>query len=60
VTPGTTISLRMEIVDKYRSERVPARGHLDQFLEGVDEAGDVVISWTALVMIERRRGGPEA
>ncbi|MFA9424862.1 MaoC family dehydratase [Natronorubrum sp. A-ect3] len=54
VTPGDTLSVRTEVVDKRVSESDPKRGYVDTRLEGLNQDGDVVISWLAHAMIERR------
>ncbi|MFC6769885.1 MaoC family dehydratase [Natrinema soli] len=59
VRPGDTLSLRTEIVDKRVSESDPERGYVDSLLEGVNQNGDVVISWIGLGMIARRDPGDD-
>ena len=54
VRPGDTLSIRTEVLDKYVSESDPRRGYVDSRLEGLNQDGDVVISWISLGMIERR------
>ncbi|OLZ40779.1 acyl dehydratase [Natrinema saccharevitans] len=54
VKPGDTLSVRTEIVDKRVSESDPTRGYVDSKLEGINQDGDVVISWIGLGMIARR------
>ncbi|SIR81697.1 MaoC family dehydratase [Natronorubrum thiooxidans] len=54
VTPGDTLSVRTEVVDKRVSESDPKRGYVDSRLEGINQDGDVVISWLAHAMIKRR------
>ena len=54
VTPGDTLSVRTEVLDKRVSESDPKRGYVDTRLEGINQDGDVVISWLAHAMIERR------
>jgi acyl dehydratase len=52
VTPGDTLHLRVEVVDKRRSESDPRRGYVDNRMEGVNQDGEVVISWIGLGMVE--------
>lgn len=59
VRPGDTLSIRTEIVDKRVSESAPERGYVDSLLEGVNQDGDVVISWIGLGMIARRNPGED-
>ena len=60
VRPGDTLSIRTEVVDKRVSESDPKRGYVDSRLEGINQDGEVVISWIGLGMIERRNPGEEA
>ncbi|OAQ52599.1 acyl dehydratase [Natrinema mahii] len=60
VKPGDTLSVRTEIVDKRVSESDPTRGYVDSKLEGINQDGDVVISWIGLGMIARRPDDGEA
>lgn len=59
VRPGDTLSIRTEILDKRVSESDPKRGYVDSRLEGINQDGDVVISWIGLGMIARRNPGEE-
>ncbi len=52
VRPGDTLHVRTEVVDKRVSQSDPGRGYVDSRLEGVNQDGDVVISWIGLGMIE--------
>ncbi|MFC5973477.1 MaoC family dehydratase [Halomarina salina] len=54
VTPGDTLHLRVEVVDKRRSESDPSRGYVDNKMEGINQDGEVVISWIGLGMVEVR------
>ena len=54
VTPGDTLHLRVEVVDKRRSESDPRRGYVDNRMEGVNQDGEIVISWVGLGMMEVR------
>ncbi|SER35260.1 MaoC family dehydratase [Natrinema salaciae] len=54
VTPGDTLSLRTEVLDKHRSESDPRRGYVDNAVEVLNQDGDVVLSYTVTGMIERR------
>ncbi|WP_121744388.1 MaoC family dehydratase [Natronorubrum halophilum] len=54
VKPGDTLSIRTEVVNKRVSKSDSRRGYVDSLLEGVNQHGDVVISWIGLGMIERR------
>lgn len=54
VRPGDTLSIRTELLEKRVSESDPRRGYVDSRLEGINQDGDVVISWIAHGMIERR------
>ena len=54
VRPGDTLSVRTEIVDKRISESDPRRGYVDSRVEGYNQDGDIVVSFVALAMIERR------
>lgn len=54
VKPGDTLHLRTEIVDKRVSKSDPRRGYVDSYMEGVNQGGEVVISWTGLGMVEVR------
>ncbi|ELY49359.1 MaoC family dehydratase [Natronolimnohabitans innermongolicus] len=54
VKPGDTLSVRTEVLDKRVSESDPRRGYVETRIEGVNQDGDVVISWIAHGMIERR------
>lgn len=58
VKPGDTLSIRTEVVDKRVSESDPHRGYVDSRLEGINQHGEIVISWIGLGMVERRN--PEA
>lgn len=58
VTPGDTLHVRTEVLDKRVSESDPRRGYVDSGLEGITQDGDVVVSWISLSMIER--ADPEA
>jgi acyl dehydratase len=55
--PGDTLSLRTEIVDKRLSERHDDRGYVTRRVEGVNQDGDVVISYDGIALVRRR---PEA
>jgi len=57
VTPGDTLHLRTEIVDKRVSESDPRRGYVDSYMEGFTQDDEVVISWVGLGMVERRTPG---
>jgi len=57
VTPGDTLHLRTEIVDKRVSESDPRRGYVDSYMEGFTQDDEVVISWIGLGMVERRTPG---
>ncbi|WP_436344236.1 MaoC family dehydratase [Natronorubrum sp. FCH18a] len=57
VKPGDTLSVRTEILDKHVSESDQKRGYVDSRVEGYNQDGDVVVSFIALGMIERR--GPD-
>ncbi|ELY72339.1 MaoC family dehydratase [Natrinema pallidum] len=57
VTPGETLSLRLEVVDKHCSERDPQRGYVDNYVEVVNQDDEVVLSYTVTGMIERRKNG---
>ena len=59
VTPGDTLSIRTEVLEKRVSESDPTRGYVNTKLEGVNQDGDVVISWIGLEMVERRQSGDE-
>ena len=59
VKPGDTLSIRTEVIDKRASESDPKRGYVDSQLEGINQNGDVVISWIGLGMIERRNPGAD-
>ena len=54
VTPGDTLSLRIEVVDKRASESDQRRGYVDHYIEGLNQHDAVVVSYTVLRMIERR------
>ncbi|MFC7157558.1 MaoC family dehydratase [Halomarina halobia] len=54
VKPGDTLHIRAEIVDKRLSESNPHRGYVDNKMEGVNQDGEVVISWIGLGMMEVR------
>ncbi|MFB6171837.1 MAG: MaoC family dehydratase [Haloarculaceae archaeon] len=54
VTPGDTLHLRTEIVDKRTSESDPRRGYVDSYMEGRNQDDEVVISWIGLGMVARR------
>ncbi len=55
VRPGDTISVELEVVDKYPSDRKGV-GHVDERLTGYAD-GEAVISWIALEMVRRRPDG---
>ncbi|ELY48130.1 MaoC family dehydratase [Natronorubrum sulfidifaciens] len=57
VKPGDTLSVRTEVVDKRVSESDPKRGYVDTRLEGRNQDGEVVITWLAHGMVERRNPG---
>ncbi|SEV83942.1 MaoC family dehydratase [Natrinema salifodinae] len=59
VTPGDTLSIRTEVIDKRVSESDPRRGYVDSRLEGYNQDDDLVVSWVSLGMIERRQPGGE-
>ncbi|SDJ63627.1 MaoC family dehydratase [Natronorubrum texcoconense] len=54
VKPGDTLTVRTEILDKRVSESDQKRGYVDTHVEGYNQDGDVVVSFIALGMIERR------
>jgi acyl dehydratase len=54
VKPGDTLHLRTEVVDKRVSESDPRRGYVDSRMEGLNQDGEVVISWIGLGMVQRR------
>lgn len=54
VRPGDTLHIRVEVVDKRLSESDPHRGYVDNKLEGVNQDGEVVISWLGLGMMAVR------
>ena len=54
VTPGDTLSIRTEVLEKRVSESDHTRGYVDTKLEGINQDGEVVISWIGLEMIARR------
>lgn len=56
VRPGDTLHLRTEVLDKRVSESHPDRGYVDNGMEGINQDGDVVISWIGLGMVKRREG----
>ena len=56
VRPGDTLHLRTEVIDKRPSESHPDRGYVDTQMEGINQDGDVVISWIGLGMVKRREG----
>ncbi|ADD03939.1 MaoC domain protein [Natrialba magadii ATCC 43099] len=60
VKPGDTLSIRTEVIDKRVSESDPKRGYVDSRLEGLNQHGEVVISWIGLGMIERRNSDENA
>lgn len=55
VRPGDTLSVELEVVNKYPSDR-EGIGHIDERLTGYVD-GEAVISWIALEMIWRRPEG---
>ncbi len=59
VTPGDTLSIRTEVLEKRVSESDPTRGYVDTKLEGINQDGDVVISWIGLEMIARKDSGDD-
>jgi acyl dehydratase len=54
VKAGDTLHIRVEVVDKRRSESNPHRGYVDSKIEGVNQDGAVVISWIGLGMMAVR------
>ena len=54
VRPGDTLHIRTEVVDKRRSESDPGRGYVDNKMEGLNQDGEVVISWVGLGMVALR------
>ena len=56
VRPGDTLHLRTAVIDKRPSESHPDRGYVDTHMEGINQDGDVVISWIGLGMVARREG----
>lgn len=54
VYPGDTLSIRTEIVDKRPSESHDDRGYVDHRIEGINQDGEVVISWIGLGIVARR------
>lgn len=54
VKPGDTLHLRTEVVDKRRSESDSRRGYVDNKMQGINQDGEVVISWVGLGMMAIR------
>lgn len=54
VRPGDSLHLRTELLDKRPSESDPSRGYVRSSLEGINQNGEVVISWIGLAMVGRR------
>ncbi|MFA9417375.1 MaoC family dehydratase [Natrinema sp. HArc-T2] len=59
VTPGDTLSIRTEVLEKRVSESDPTRGYVDTKLEGINQNDEVVISWIGLEMVARRDSGDD-
>ena len=57
VKPGDTLHLRTELLEKRISESDPRRGYVNSQMEGINQDGDVVISWIGLGMVEVRDAG---
>lgn len=54
VTPGDTIHVRAEVVDKRTSDRRDDRGYVTRRIEGFDQDDDRLISYEGTALIERR------
>ncbi|MFC6717526.1 MaoC family dehydratase [Natrialbaceae archaeon GCM10025810] len=54
VKPGDVLRVRTEVLRKRPSESDPKRGYVDTAVEGINQDGEVVISYVALGMIGRR------
>lgn len=51
VVPGDTLSVRVEILDKYGFDEQRGRGDVDVQITGFEEDGTKKISWIALTMM---------
>lgn len=54
VRPNDTLSVQMEIIDKYSPEADSRPGHVHAKITGLNQNDEPVISWVLLGMIERR------
>jgi acyl dehydratase len=54
VRPGTTLSLRVTIVETRRSREKPDRGIVRSFVETMNQYHEVVMSWKATNMLQCR------
>ena len=57
VRPDDTLSLRVEVLDKRVSESDPRRGYVEWGTDVLNQRDEVVLSYTATGMIERRNPG---
>jgi acyl dehydratase len=51
--PGTTLTVELEVVDKYPADD-PEIGNVDNRMTAYDQDGEAVITWVGLAMVERR------
>jgi len=54
VRPGDTLSLRIEVLDKWASESEPRRGYVEWKVAVLNQDDKVTLSYTVTGMIERR------
>lgn len=54
VTPGDELSIRATLREKRPSETFPTMGDVRIDIEGSNQDGEVVVSWTLLGLVQRR------
>lgn len=54
VRPGTMLSLRVTIVETFRSRKKPDRGIVRSFVETMNQDHEIVMSWKATNMLQCR------
>ena len=54
VTPGDTLSLRTEVLEKWPSESDPRRGNVRRHVEVLNQDDEVALSYVVTGMLERR------
>jgi acyl dehydratase len=60
VRPGDTLSVRVTVLETRRSRSRPDRGIVKQRTETLNQAGEVVMVWTAAILVRCREAAPSA